>query len=418
MTEKHDHDHDHDHAHEADHGHGHGDAHEAAHGHESGHDDHGHMPKHRATRHSSAHTAGHDKPATPYGGPTPADLLRGTATVLILALVLLPFFFVIYRLALFETGPHEGYARFLLHLLGRPGGVVPGAPYGYHGLAVLAAVPFFFSLPAALLAPAPGDLPFELARATGSLVVLSHLCLAGTLYTVYRLARDRAGQDAATALLAAALMFVLFWYTDYFALDPLAILLIALGLYALANRPGFAVLLLATPVINEQIAVVFALWLSLRCLTSQADRDALGLQWATAIVALLIYAALIVVVQLPGGGHQFDPATYAETLRTTLAAQATPAALLLTVPPIVLLLGLGLFGHFGWPRRDAGRPTWNGRFRRVDLLLIPILAAVELAQMFEPGRLVMLAAPLFVVPAATVLLHRLAGRPAAEGHAP
>ena len=229
-------------------------------------------------------------------------------------------------------------------------------------------------------------------------------------------ARDRAGQDAATGLMAAALMFVLFWYTDYFALDPLAIMLITLGLYVLPSRQGFTVLLLATPVINEQIAVVFALWLSFRCLTAQADREALGLQWATSIVALLIYAALIVVVQLPGGGHQFDPATYLETLRTTLAAQATPGALLVALPPVVLLLAVGLLGHFGWPRRDAPRPTWEARFRRVDLLVIPALAGVALAQMFEAGRLVMLAAPLFVVPAAAVLLHRLAGKPAGEAH--
>ncbi len=414
MTETHDADH--GHAHDAGHGHGHGhDAHGAGHGQESGHDDHG-PKRHGGTRHSSAHTAAHETPAAPYGGPTLGNLLRGTATVLVLALVLLPFFLVIYRLALFETGPHEGYARFLLHLLGLPGGVVPGAPYGYRGLSVLAAVPFFFALPPALLAHAPTDLPPELVRATASLVVLSHLSLAGTLYGTYRLARDRAGQDAATGLMAAALMFVLFWYTDYFALDPLAIMLITLGLYVLPSRQGFTVLLLATPVINEQIAVVFALWLSFRCLTAQADREALGLQWATSIVALLIYAALIVVVQLPGGGHQFDPATYLETLRTTLAAQATPGALLVALPPVVLLLAVGLLGHFGWPRRDAPRPTWEARFRRVDLLVIPALAGVALAQMFEAGRLVMLAAPLFVVPAAAVLLHRLAGKPAGEAH--
>ena len=99
-----------------------------------------------------------------------------------------------------------------------------------------------------------------------------------------------------------------------------------------------------------------------------------------------------------------------------VAAQATPGALLVALPPVVLLLAVGLLGHFGWPRRDAPRPTWEARFRRVDLLVIPALAGVALAQMFEAGRLVMLAAPLFVVPAAAVLLHRLAGKPAGEAH--
>ena len=55
-------------------------------------------------------------------------------------------------------------------------------------------------------------------------------------------------------------------------------------------------------------------------------------------------------------------------------------------------------------------------FRPVDLLLIPAIAAVALVEteLFEIGRVVMLAAPVFVVPAAAAMAHRLGGHKPAE----
>ena len=404
--------------HDSGHGHGHDAAHDSGHDHDAGHGHgDGHDPAHGTagqakSRRSTGQAAGHASHASAAGGWSPAGLLRGAAAVAILAIVLLPFLFVIYRLSLFDASPHDDYARFLLHMLHLPGGEVPGSPYGYRGLAVLAAVPFFYALPELPLIAVPAGLSLDLVRATAALALLSYLCLVGTLYATYRLARDRAGQHAASALLATALMFVLLWYTDFLALDPLAMLLTMLGLYLLPHRQGFTLLLLATPVINEQIAIIFALWLTLRCVSSQADREVLGLQWATAIAALLVYAALVTMVQLPGGGAPFDSGSYVATLRDHLATQATGRALILNLLPIVLLLSLGLIGHFGWPRRQSSRPRWDGLFRRVDLVMIPVMAVVALTQFSESGRIVLHAAPLFVVPAGAVLLHRLAGKPA------
>jgi hypothetical protein len=368
---------------------------------------------HVALGHGPRH-GGHERG----GGIAPAALLRGTGAVVLLAVVLLPFFFVIARLAITGAVPGEDYARFLLSLLGLPGGAVPGSPFGYRGLAVLAAVPFYVGLPAVALPDAPAGMPAELVRATAALALLSQLSLAGMLYATYRLARDRAGQDPITALLAAGLLFVLSWYTQVTALDPLAMLLIVLGLYLLQNRAGFTLLLLATPVINEQIAIVFAVWLSLRCATSHTDRDALGLQWATAIAALLIYAALIIVVHLPGAGGPFDPLGYVQSLRETLASQATTHALTLNLLPVVLLFGLGLAGHVGRRPRPAARPRGEGVFRPVDLLVIPAMLGVALVQteLFEIGRVVMQAAPIFVVPAAAAMAHRLGGTTASGEH--
>ncbi len=427
--------------HDDGHGKGHDTGHDDGHakGHGTGHDDghgkgHGHAPsaRHspRRTPHGSynphgAHGTTHGMSAS--GGVSPVGLLRGTAAVAILAVVLLPFFFVIYWLTLFGTIPGDEYARFLLGLLGLPGGAIPVAPAGYRALSVLAAVPFYFSLPPLPLATAPAGMAPNLVQATAALAFLSYLSLTGTMYAAYRLARDRAGQDAGAALLAAALLFVLCWYSQFYALDPLAILLVTLGLYLLPNRYGFALLLLSAPIINEKIAIVFALWLTFRCIASTADREALSFQWATAMAAMLLYTGLIAFGHLPGTSYHLEPGSYLETLRSNFAAQLSPSGLVLNVLPITVLLGLGLIGHLGGRRRNPpSLPAAVALFRPIDLLMIPAMVVVgtaielelEPTQLFQIGRIVMHAAPLFVIPAAAVLFRRLAGSPAAESHAP
>ncbi len=426
MTHDSGHDSGHGSGHGAGHDHGHGDGHDDGHG--GGHD-HGHGAAHpppRAkepgTRHSAQHTAHARQPARP-GGASLAGWARGVAVVSILTVVLLPFFLVIYRLTLFGAVPHDGNAPFLLGLLGLPGGAIPPSPAGYRALSVLAAAPLYFLLPPLPVAGAPAGLSADFVQATAALALLSQICVVGTLYATYRLARDRAGQDAGSALLAAALIFVLSWYSQFFGLDPLAILLITLGLYLVRNVYGFALLLLSAPIINETIAIVFALWLTFRCATSATDRAAMGLQWTTAMAALLLYAGLLAFGHLPGNGPYLAPDQYMDTLRGNLADQATLPGLLLNVLPTTLLLTLGLIGHFGWRRRPMHMLPWGGLFRPVDLLVIPAMVGVAaglelgLGEPFQPGRMVMHAAPLFVVPAAAAVFHRLAGRPAAEPHA-
>lgn len=202
-------------------------------------------------------------------------------------------------------------------------------------------------------------------------------------------------------------------------------LLTTLGLYLLRSRTGFMLLLLATPVANETVTFVFVVWLSLRFLTSQADREALALPWAMAMAALMIYVVLIEFDPLPGAAAAMYSDDYLRTLQANLAELATPDGVMRNALPVALLLALGVIGHLpvpGFARawRAAPRPRWQGMFRPVDLLVIPILAvaALVLTQRLDVGPIVMHAAPLFVVPGAAALVRRLGGAAAAEGHHP
>jgi hypothetical protein len=55
-------------------------------------------------------------------------LLRPGAWLAGLAVLLSPVFFVIYRLAVFNTMPRDDYARFLLWVVGHAEGALPISP--------------------------------------------------------------------------------------------------------------------------------------------------------------------------------------------------------------------------------------------------------------------------------------------------
>lgn len=342
----------------------------------------------------------------------PTALSRGTlprtvAAAALLAVALLPAFFVLYRLSLFNTLPRDDYAPYLLALLGRPGGAFAESPYVYRILSVLAAAPFYFALPVIPLTNTPPGLPVETLRATAAFAMLAHLALVGSAVAAYRLARDRAAASPGVALIAGGLLYGLSWYTQVVAIDPLALLFITLGLYLLERPIGFAGLMLLSVVVNEKILIVFFLWLGLRLLLVPADRRVLTIPWLASVAALLLYGALVTGLHIPGNSYQLEPGGYLATLRANLAAQISARGVLLNGLPVVLLLVLGLAGHRPEARPPTG-PEWR-LFRPADLLMIPVMAAVALVltQFFQVGRLVMHVAPLFLVPAAGMLFARL-----------
>ena len=309
-----------------------------------------------------------------------------------LAVLLHPVFFVIYRLAAFSTVPRDDYAPFLLWLLGEPGGALPGSPYGYRLLSMVAAAPFYYALPLLPLTNMPADLSAPYLKATAALSALAFLAWIANAMLTYACA-IAAHLERRDAVIAGALAFVLMLYVQITAIDPLAIALISAGILLVRRPWPFATLVAVSVPINEKVAMVLAVWLVIRCALSRADRAELGWRMVTAVLGVAAYVALVRAIHLPANAYQLDPTHYGSTLRDNLAAYASPRGLLLNVLPILVLAAIAL----------AGRPC--GLFRRTDTLVIPALIAVALVltQFFQAGRIVMHAAPLFVVPAAATL---------------
>ena len=315
-----------------------------------------------------------------------------------LAVLLHPLFFVIYRLAIFNTVPRDDYAHFLLWTVGSPEGGVPVSPYCYRVLSMLLAAPFYFLLPTFRLSNMPAALSTPYIRATAALSALAFVAWIAGAMLIYAIAVAKCGLSRRDAMLAAVLLFALGLFTQFVAIDPLAIALIALGVALVDRRWWFGGFMLVSIIANEKVALVLAIWLAIRCTLSSSDRAAFGAQCATALLALVAYVALVKLVHVPGNSYQLDPGDYLHTLRENLAAVARARSVLLNVVPIAILAAIAVFGH-------AGARRTGTLFRPADLLVIPALIGVALfvTHLFQAGRIVLHAAPLFVVPATAAL---------------
>ena len=182
----------------------------------------------------------------------------------------------------------------------------------------------------------------------------------------------------------------LIWHTQMTAIDALALLTITAAL-VLVRRPfACAVPLLVSVSVNEKVALVLAVWLSLRVVLVPADRALMLRPAAAAVGAVCVCALTVLILHLPGNACQLMPSGYLDTIRQNLAAYATSRGVLLNILPPAVLAAISVAGHL---------TTRSGLFRRADLLVIPAMLGVARipTQFYQAGRLVMHAAPLFVM---------------------
>lgn len=313
----------------------------------------------------------------------------------LLALVLHPFGVILFRLMIFHTSPRDDYAPILLWWLGAPGANFPLSPYGYRVLSVFIAAPLYSLLSPLALTNLPAGMTAEYVRATAALAAVSFAVIVASMAVAYRLVIDRFRLGRTEGVFAALFVFVAQLYASPFGVDPLAIFVVVLALYFIERAFVFAAILIVSVVVNEKIAIVFAIWLTIRC--ALGSRSALGAQWLAAAAAILAYAALLVLVRLPGHGEQLDPGAYFPTLvQNVVASVTTPRGLAFNIVPCALLIGAVAWSWraLGWQRHPI--------FSRLDLLVIPALAGVALilTQYFQVGRIVAHSAPLFIWPLA------------------
>jgi hypothetical protein len=327
---------------------------------------------------------------------TPAGrrLVEFTCHTALLALILHPLLLIIFRLMIFSTFPRDDYAPMLLWWLGEGGGAAPQSPYGYRVLSVLAAAPFYYLLPPFTLTNLPAGLGAEYVRATAALAASSFVAIAAGAALAYRLAVDRFGFGRAEGMFAGLFVTVVQLYAAPFSIDPHAILVVTLALYFVDRVLVFAAILIAAAIVNEKVAIVFAVWLTIRC--ALGDRALLGRQWVASMVAILAYAGLLAAVRMPGHGEQLDPSAYLPTVWQNIAASVTPRGLMFNIVPCALLAGAVAWS---WRALDWQR---GRNYSPFDLLTIPALAGVALAltQFYQVGRVVAHAAPLFIWPLA------------------
>lgn len=150
-------------------------------------------------------------------------------------MLLSPFFFVLFRLAAFDTVPHDDYTPYLLWLDGNVQGGIPESPNCYRLLSMVMAWPFYRLMPAIPLTNLPASITAEALRATAAITLLSYVAGIVTALLTYRLGRTEGGLDRGHAMAAGALAWALVWYTQVTAIDTLALLAITAALCTLRN---------------------------------------------------------------------------------------------------------------------------------------------------------------------------------------
>jgi hypothetical protein len=336
---------------------------------------------------------------TPSSRSRTKTTLRAGAWLVGLVVLLHPLFFVIYRLAVFDTVPRDDYARFLLWTVGNAEGVLPSSPYCYRVLSMVLAVPFYWVVPPIRLTNMPAGLSAAYLHATAALSALALVSWIAGAMLIYATAVTKCALSRRDAMLAGTLMFALGLFGQIVSIDPLSFALVALGIALVDRKWAFGIFVLMSIVANEKIVLVLAIWLTVRCVLSRQDRAAFGTQCVSALIAVAAYVLLVKLVPMPGNSYQTDPSAFAVTLRENVAAYFSARGLLLNVLPTVVLTALAAFGH-AFAQHSPRR-----LFRPADILVIPALlgVALVLTHLFQAGRIVMHAAPLFVVPAVAAL---------------
>ena len=309
--------------------------------------------------------------------------------------VLSPFFWAIYRTMAFNTMPRDDYAPFVLWVLGRPGGAFPGSPYGYRILSAVAAAPLYLLLPPLHLTNLPATTPIPYLRATAAIALLSYGSAIASGFLIAGFSR-RCGLRMPEAGLAGAALFLLCWHSQIYGIDPFTILLVTI-LLSLTRHPRiFAVLAVVSVIADEKACMVMVIWLTIRCVLDGRGWKELSGAWIASLGALAVYFLMIKLVHLPGNQYQLNPSGYLQTIGANLAVNLSGRGMVLNFVPTGILFLIALIG---WPTL----PLWP--FSRLDILVIPalVMLALTVTEDFQIGRIVMHAAPLFVVPAAAAV---------------
>jgi hypothetical protein len=306
-----------------------------------------------------------------------------------------PVFFVIFRLMAFNTVPRDEYGRYLLWLLREPGGGFPGSPYGYRILSVVVGAPFYYLLPALPLTNLPPEPSANYWQATAALAMVSYLALIASAMMAYRLVVVRYGRPPLEGLIGALFLTLCAFYSQYFALDTIAFLLIVCAVYAIDRLWLFGAIVVAAVLFNEKVIIVFALWTGCRFVFASGDRAYFARRLIVVCVAVALYVAMLAILRLEGHSEQLTLSEYLPALvQNVVATFTTPRGFLLNVVPCVLVAAA-----VWWSWNEIGQRRY-AIFARIDLMVVPALMVITLVltQFYQVGRIVMHAAPLFVLP--------------------
>jgi hypothetical protein len=324
---------------------------------------------------------------------------KSLMVIVIMTVVTYPIFLVLYRMMIFQTVPRDDYAPYLLWIAGAPTGALPGSPYIYRYFSMLLAWPFYHLLPVFHLTNIPQTVDATYERATAALAMLSDIAAIAAAVLTFDIAR-RGGKPTLVSTLSAVFIYGGCWFTQIEGIDSVTILGIVIVVLLLRVQDRYFLALIPLTFVNEKITIIAFLFLAIRSATSAIDRQLLHRKLAVAVVALAAYVGALGCIHAGGNAYQVTPSGYLANFITNIEVNLSFRGVLLSWAPSALLLVLALIGTHNDP---------SSLFSKRDALLIPALIAVALTltRDFQVGRIVMMAIPVFAIPAAERLARSL-----------
>jgi hypothetical protein len=328
--------------------------------------------------------------------------------VTVLVAAILPMFFDIYRTVYYSTMSYDDYSRYLLWVLGVPGGEIPPSPHVYRLGSVILAAPFYH-LPVVMFSGegiqhAPIMMQQEHVRALQAMCAANAAyatlaaCIAGHYLTFRR------NVPMGWAFSATLIFLLLTRYLGMGSADGIATLPLMIAVIAMVERriAIFAAAVIIGTIVNEKVALIAFLAASLRTLFVAEHRKAHLVMAGVAAMALAAYAATVLTLAMPGLDNQRDPGTYLSAIAGSVSHLVGMKGAYQNLWPLIFLFILW------WTSIGQTRDPIVYHCDIVGVAAL-FMFAMALDVQYNVGRIVMFSLPLFLLGAVESMARLRAG---------
>lgn len=313
-------------------------------------------------------------------------------------IILLPIFFLIYRLTAFDTLPIDPYWEGLLYLDGRLPNFILYSPtcyrFLYHAIAFL----FYKTLPLIPFSYFKTDIDIHWLKAVQSLAFTAFIYYHLFLFTAGNIVYRQIRQSIVLTLAVVSIVITLSFFTFFYSIDSLFLFYTTFVIYNLKKFNVFSVLLPFSIIVNEKISLLFTCYFLLAFLFSYSLKVRKYL--IISILSLGLYFLMKQVLNFPGYEYQTDPSMFFKRLAISIPFLLSFKGAYMNILPLTILLSLSLI-----LKRNKIFDAYS-LLLNPAIIFMPILffiIGMHVSSDYGIGRAAMHALPLYIYPLANLL---------------
>lgn len=309
-------------------------------------------------------------------------------------ILLLPVFFINYRMTAFHTLPFDSYYSFLVAMDGKDESFEFYAPTGYRMVYMGVAYFFYKYMPFVPLSQIAEGANFFPIKALQSLAFTSFLFLHLFYFTSFIYVQNKLKKSFILSLATAGVCFLFALSMYYFGVDPLYLFYTTLLLYFIDKKYIFIPLLLFSIIVNEKISLIFLVFFSITVLSKSSRRESYVPLIASAL-AFMSYFLMKMILKFPGYEYQTDLTSFYDRLQISIPFLTSFKGFYVNILPVVLLSSIAIaaakmkvFDSYSLLRH------WATGFLPIIFFILGLHACSD----YGIGRAAMHALPFFIAP--------------------